>query len=79
MGVSIPPGAAVFNTLAVAVDHGGAEEIRELAEGAASAEGAFAQRVVAALSGDARAEALERHRAIRAHLTALARLGGFSP
>lgn len=77
MGVSTPPGAVVFNTLAV--DHRDSDEVRELAEAAASAEGAFAQRVVASLSGDARAEALERHRAIRAHLAALARLGGFHP
>lgn len=79
MRVSSPPESRVFNTMAVAVDHRSADEVREFAEAAASAEGAFAQRVLATLSGDARAEALERHRAIRAHLTALARLGGFTP
>lgn len=78
MGVSIPPGVVLqLNTLAV--DRRASDEVRELAEAAASAEGAFARRVVDALSGDARAEALERHRAIRAHLAALARLGGYTP
>jgi hypothetical protein len=79
-----------FNTLTLApmgfaaddgddARHG--ETLRALAEGAAAAEAALVRAAIRGLprTGDAHAEVMERHRAIREHLTAIARLGGFCP